>query len=138
MRKILIATHEKFAQGIYDTLKLIIGKQENILILCAYIEQEFNMNYEIDKIKKTLREEDELIVLTDLFGGSVATAFTSELEDSRIHLITGLNFPMLLAICMNTNKDIDFVIKEGINAGKEGIIYVNEKLHKISTDKEEF
>ena len=71
MRKFLIASHAYLAKGMYSSLELIMGKQEHIHILCAYTSEEFDIKQEIQKILLDLSREDELIILTDVFGGSV-------------------------------------------------------------------
>lgn len=38
MRKLLVATHERFASGIMETFKLIMGENEDISEISAYVE----------------------------------------------------------------------------------------------------
>ena len=49
MRKLLVATHERFASGIMETFKLIMGEHENISALSAYVEPGFDMQKEAEK-----------------------------------------------------------------------------------------
>ena len=42
MRKLLVATHERFASGIMKTFKLIMGENENISEISAYVEPGFD------------------------------------------------------------------------------------------------
>lgn len=49
MRKLLVATHERFASGIMETFKLIMGENENISEISAYVEPGFDMHKEAEK-----------------------------------------------------------------------------------------
>ena len=75
MRKLLVATHERFASGIMKTFKLIMGENENISEISAYVEPGFDMHKEAEKKIHELDEEDELIIVADIMGGSIANAF---------------------------------------------------------------
>ena len=98
MRKFLFASHAYMAYGTKSTLELILGKQDRVDILCAYVEEPYDIEEEIQKKIDGLGEDDELIVVTDLFGGSVNNAFmTTIAKYPRIHLVAGLN----LSLCMS-------------------------------------
>lgn len=137
MRKILIATHSSFAKGISDSLEFMLGKQDNVSFMCAYLSNDFDIDKEIDKYLEGLRDDQQLIVLADLFGGSVATSFINRFSDNRIHVLTGVNFPMLLDVVMNSDEDIKSVVLRGLEAGKKGIVYVNELIENDFGEEEE-
>ena len=71
MRKLLFASHAYLAKGILSSLELIMGHQEQVDILCAYTEEPYDLRAEIQRRLDALGEQDELIVITDVFGGSV-------------------------------------------------------------------
>ncbi|XRF77492.1 PTS mannose transporter subunit IIA [Pediococcus acidilactici] len=78
-------------------------------------------------------DEDKLIVLTDLFGGSAANICAELLmRGHHFKLITGLNLPMLLTI-VTTDSDkltVEELVEAGIRASVEGVINVNNILSK--------
>lgn len=128
MRKVLVATHASFAKGIIETLEFILGEQKNVEVMCAYLTQDFQIEKEIDKVLLSMSSQDELIVLVDLYGGSVSNAFSNRINDSRVHVIAGVNFPMLLDVVLNQDEDIQSVISRGIEAARNGIIDVNDRM----------
>ncbi|MDD3139442.1 MAG: PTS fructose transporter subunit IIA [Lachnospiraceae bacterium] len=139
MRKLLIATHGRFAAGIKETLNFILGDATNTQALCAYVEPGFDMEKAVDKAISDLNEDDELIVSVDIFGGSVCNAFSTRITDSRVFIISGVNFPMLLDIAnsLDSATDTRNLINSAINAGKEGIINVNDVMLQASECEEE-
>lgn len=137
MRKILVATHSYFAEGIRGALNFILGDKADLDIMNAYITQDFDIEAKVNQILEDLSEDDELIVLVDLLGGSVSNTFSNKIYDRRLHVISGVNFPMLLEIVLSQSEDIEEVIKSGIESGKNGIVYVNEVVNKTMNDIEE-
>lgn len=73
-RKIILATHGNFAAGIQTSLALICGETKNVECLCAYMEQPYDLAKTVKDILKN-NQQNELIVITDLFGGSVNNEF---------------------------------------------------------------
>lgn len=67
MRKLLVATHGRFASGIMETFKLIMGENEDISEISAYVEPGFDMQKEAEKKIHELNEEDELIIVAVLW-----------------------------------------------------------------------
>ncbi|HCY05938.1 MAG TPA: PTS fructose IIA subunit [Erysipelotrichaceae bacterium] len=131
MRKILIVSHDNLAQGMFNFLNMILGKQKNIDFINAYVDDitlEEKVNSYMDNNKNC-----EIIVVTDLYGGSVNNYFMENID--KYHLITGMNAVMLLtlSIKLDSNETTESIIEEAITSAKEGIIYCN----KIQLDSNE-
>ena len=136
MRKILFATHGTFAEGIRTTVELILGPQENLSTLCCYTTPEFDLQQAMREQLNSLQVGDELIVMTDVAGGSVNNGFMTLLGRPGIHVVTGLNFPMAVEmLTADEDEPVAQVIARVVEAAKEGILYCNET---VSADDEEF
>ncbi|WP_207940733.1 PTS system, fructoselysine/glucoselysine-specific IIA component [Enterococcus sp. DIV2402] len=125
----LIATHGEFSKGIINAIKLIAG--EDIQIDYYSMTQSKSADEAEIEAKEYLKQKDgqELIVLTDVFGGSVANLFTNLLlENYSFQLVTGVNLPMILTMLMSGETDSETIVASGIEEAKKGIIYVNELL----------
>lgn len=69
-KKIIIATHGNLAEGFLSALKIIIGNIENVDVICGYMNADFNLDYEIQKLMADFHpSKQELLVFTDLYGG---------------------------------------------------------------------
>lgn len=112
--KIIIATHGRFASGILQSAELILGKQDDIAAICCYVEKGIDyanvINNEIDK---ALSEYDQLIVITDLLGGSVNNEFVKRINEKKLILLTGLSLPLLLEI-LNARNNLNIQKAEEI------------------------
>ena len=140
MRKLLVATHGRFASGIMETFKLIMGESDEISEISAYVEPGFDMQKEAEKKNHELNEEDELIIVADIMGGSIANTFSSYIQSEKIHIITGLNLPLLIGLAQDLDSDIstDELIENAIQMGKEGIIDLNKMMEENSDIEEDF
>ena len=128
-RKLLIATHSTLADGIRGALALLAGEQDRISTLCAYVEQITEVETPIREIISVLRPDEELVVLTDVFGGSVNNEFMKYLQTGKLHLISGVNLSLAVEIAMALSlPEEEFVkaVKAAIEIAKEQIQYCNE------------
>lgn len=133
--RILLASHGTLAQGIYSALKIIVGNVENVDYLNAYVE---GVDFKKDCEEYFEQHKDEqLLVCTDLFGGSVNQAIMQKLKERSFILVTGMNLPLLLELSIAANNsDLDEnKVREIINNTKEQQMLVNDILNvKVEDD----
>jgi len=70
MKRMLIAAHARFADGLESALSLIMGKREDITCINAFVT-ETPLEKQIDDYAESLGEGDQVLVITDAFFGSV-------------------------------------------------------------------
>jgi fructoselysine and glucoselysine-specific PTS system IIA component len=134
MRKYLIATHGTFAKGIHSSLEIIMGTPENVFLLQAYTGENKSIKEELDTVLEKISKEDELIVFTDLMGGSVTNQILQYALKKNVYIISGLNLPLLLDILLADQEiPVNEVIETGINNAKDQIVFVNKL---ITSNKE--
>lgn len=121
MRKVLVATHGRFAEGIRETMQFIMGDEGTVDVLNAYTSQEFDMHKEAERLVNNLGAGDELIVAADLFGGSVANAFVQYMPTGKVHVVTGVNLPMLIELAASAGGELsaEDLIETAIQTAKE-------------------
>ena len=139
MRKFLLASHGRLAEGLYNSLQIIMGNNLNILVMCAYVDENDNIEKIIRNYIESISKEDELIVVTDLFGGSVNNEFMRYLNDKRIHLISGMNLPLIIELITRKGENTAQIINEALDESKNNIMYCNNIVKKIkSIENDEF
>lgn len=136
-RKIILATHGNFAQGIRTSLELICGKSTNVEVICAYMEEEFDLGKAVEKIMLD-NQKNELLIITDIFGGSVNNEFFKYVERSNVHLVSGLNLSLLIELYtqLEITDSMENLIIQAIKTSQETIQYCN--LLKAKDEEEEF
>ncbi len=135
MKKILIITHGKFAEGIVSTVEIITGKQDNLYFINAYVDDQ-SIEKKMDNFfKENINSDDQLIIFTDLFGGSVNQTAIRYLSEQNLNIIAGFNLPLLLEVLMIDESQLTpEKLREVTNSAKEQIIYVNDELLKINEE----
>ena len=126
MRKFLIATHGSFAAGIKSSLEMIIGSTENLYTIQAYTEGNKTITEELDAIMREISEDDDLIIFTDLAGGSITNQVLQTALKKNVYIVAGVNLPLLLDIVLSDPEtNINEVIETGIANAREQILFVN-------------
>lgn len=136
MKKMLLATHGNFASGINSSLEIILGKQEYIYTIDAYID-DINFEDQLDSFLTNYdKTKDTLLVVTDLFGGSVNQKVVNKLqEDDNVHIIAGLNLSLLLELHLLSEEDCTKNnIKSIIETSKQQTQYVETIEHDDEDD----
>jgi fructoselysine and glucoselysine-specific PTS system IIA component len=130
MRKFLIATHGTFSAGAKSSLEMIIGSVENLFIIQAYIDGNKDIENEIKTIAGQVSDKDELIVFTDILGGSVTNQLLQQIISPNVHVVSGFNLPLLIDVIMGDEVTPAAEIIEGaiINA-REQIVYVTKLIN---------
>lgn len=131
MRKFLIATHGRFASGIKSSLDMIIGEQDNIFVLDAYTENNVPIQDHLDDILKEIEIGDELVVFTDIMGGSITNQIIQRINSSNAHIVSGVNLPLLIEVVLSDpNEDLQKVLDDAIENAKTQIVYVSKLITK--------
>ena len=100
-KKLLIATHSVFADGIKNAMELVTGEQNSVSTLCAY------------------------------------TNDMTEVETpTNIHLIAGVNLPLLFELIMNLESENTVqMIENAIQNAKEQLQYCNPLIQCSITEE---
>jgi mannose/fructose-specific phosphotransferase system component IIA len=127
MRKFLIATHGAFAKGIKSSLDMIIGETDNVFLIQAYLDDNISVEDELAAVLTNITANDELVIFTDLLGGSVNNIMIREALKPNVHIVSGFNLPLLIEVIMgDAGTPVTEVIETAIIDGKEQMVYVNK------------
>ncbi|GEO48340.1 PTS sugar transporter subunit IIA [Companilactobacillus kimchii] len=135
MKNIILATHGNLSFEFKNTLELIVGKTDNIECFGMTKDKSSEsgkkeLGYLIESV-----DESNLIILTDLFGGSSANiCMELLLQGHKFKLLTGLNLPMLLSLVTSDNDDISVndLTNKIIDSAKSGVVDVNKAISERS------
>jgi fructoselysine and glucoselysine-specific PTS system IIA component len=135
MRKFLIATHGQLAKGIKSSLDIIIGPMENVFLIEAYVNENKSIEEEIRNVLLNISSDDELIVFSDLLGGSITNQVLRTAPQENVHVVSGFNLPLLIDVLLaDAATPVAEVIETSIGNAREQIVYVNKL---ITSTKEE-
>jgi fructoselysine and glucoselysine-specific PTS system IIA component len=128
-RKFLIATHGTLAAGIKSSLNIIIGAVEHLFLIQAYVDENTSVETEIKQVLEQIDAQDELVVFTDILGGSITNQILQHSLKSNVYIISGFNLPLIIDIMLADNASpIEEVISMALENAKEQMVYVNKLL----------
>ncbi|MBS5499552.1 MAG: PTS fructose transporter subunit IIA [Collinsella stercoris] len=138
MRQFIIASHAHFAAGINESVSLLSGERDNVRTLSMYVDGNNDLAAAAAKMLDETPEGDDLVVCTDLFGGSVNNEFTSIVQRRpNTYLVTNMNLPLLIQLLFaEEGHDTAEVIREICAADDTRVKFVNDLIEDTEDDEE--
>ncbi|MCI5773181.1 MAG: hypothetical protein MR210_01340 [Erysipelotrichaceae bacterium] len=119
MRRLILASHGRFAEGIKDSANLIVGNLADMIETYCLLPGQLATDYanQLEKEVKA-KPEDEFVIVVDIYGASVFSAMFPLTQYANVHLITGLNLAIVLSLLLSypeklTQESITNIIQEG-------------------------
>lgn len=121
---IILITHGKLGEALYDTLTHIMGPQRFISVLS--VDSESGLEDYPKKIMDLINEMQEaqgVILLTDMFGGTPSNLAISALScDTPIEVIAGVNLPLFIKLVeIRENVSLEDAVLLSQEAGRKYI-----------------
>lgn len=139
MKKIIIATHHKLAEGFKSTLNYIAPDVVDIIAINAYVGDE-ELPSQIEEALSQFEKDEQIFVFTDLLGGSVNQEFAKMISSYNLKLVTGINLPVVLSIALaaSAGELRDEEINRAIVESQQQLVNVNEYLmNQVYDDDDE-
>lgn len=138
MRRFIFASHHKLAYGLKDTVDFLTGATKTIYDINAYLDDETKgIDTVVAELFASFDDEDEVVVLVDMMGGSVYQKFYPYMSD-KVHVICGMNLPMALSLvlapedeCLTSEK-----VEQVLMDCKNQLVYVNKMAASVDEDDE--
>lgn len=116
MIRFVLASHGRLAEGMRDSIRLLLGESAELYTICAYTQGPDDVMREIEQLFDTFAENDKIIVMTDLMGGSVNSAFACLLPKRKFWLVAGVSLGLVAELLLIKEEDN---IEKGIEAALE-------------------
>ena len=136
MRQYIFASHAHFATGIKESTELLSGARDNVHDLSMFVDGRTDVAEEAAKLLATFDPADDVIVCTDLFGGSVNNEFTKIVQTRpRTYLVTNMNLPLLIQLLFSDESaPVEETIRAIVAADDMRVKFVNDLL--VDDDEE--
>ncbi|MCD3217738.1 PTS sugar transporter subunit IIA [Clostridium botulinum C] len=99
-KKYLIASHGELANGIKSSLDILANKGNEIEVINAYITDE-DYTPKIVNFIKSIGDDEQGVIFTDLFGGSVNQKSVTEVltnKNKNVFIISNVNLAIVLSL----------------------------------------
>jgi mannose/fructose-specific phosphotransferase system component IIA len=138
MRHFLTASHGPLAGAILKSAAFIGDVIAGVSVIEVMMEDSGDTIRErVESVFSAYGEEDEIIAMTDVFGGNVTNILTEYIGRRRLHLITGMNLAMILeALLSDPSMDTETLVDRLCRSGREGVKHVNYLMEEKGEEEE--
>lgn len=133
MTHVIVVTHKGLARGLMESAKLLIGSKAE-LVEQIELQEHQSLDDLINALSESVRRcSGDVLILTDLFGGTPSRAALAIASMyGNIHIITGVNLPMIISVLLNMdNLNAKELARLAESSGKDGIVNLEEKISEI-------
>lgn len=137
MIQLLLASHGSMASGMKKAITILLGESKCLTVIDAYID-ETNITETFKNYFDSTPSDTEVIMLSDLYGGSVNQIMYRYLERPNTKLIAGINLALLLeitAMVENNQELTDAKLTEVVEESRKAMQFVTLDLKKTETDE---
>lgn len=104
MLKVFLSSHAHLASGMQSALALFSASEDRLRVHDAYVEdEEATLQEDLDSFFSEVSPEDDILLLSDLYGGSVNTVMAGYLDRPRTRLVAGVNLAFLIEVMAHTD-----------------------------------
>lgn len=121
---IVIVTHCQLGEALIEAAEFIIGERPGSLesVSIDLSENAEKLRNKITKGIKKVEDQEGVLILTDMFGGTPSNLSYSFLEEGRIEVLSGVNLPVLIqAANMREKMKLDQLASNLESFGKKSI-----------------
>ncbi|MBE6103879.1 MAG: PTS sugar transporter subunit IIA [Erysipelotrichaceae bacterium] len=104
MLRIFISSHGHFASGMKSSVEILMGPNPRITVFDAYVDQD-SVQEHLDEFYSTVEPDDQVLLLSDLYGGSVNQVMYTYLTKPNTTLIAGVNLALVLELAVKEEID---------------------------------
>lgn len=135
MVKFLIASHGYLADGFKSSVGVIMGQEiaNRILTLNAFIDdnpESTDIKTLIQRELNAIKEEDQLVIFSDILHGSVNQMLIPYVNDEKIYIITGINLSIIcevMATYCYSDEHLNLEkLREVVIAARKELVFVND------------
>lgn len=112
--KIFLSSHGHFASGIKSSLDILLGNSDKVTVFDAYVD-ETNLATVLDAFYANVGDDEQVILLSDLYGGSVNQQMALYTNKPNTTLIAGVNLALVLELAVTqdlTKEQIEGIVEQ--------------------------
>ncbi|MBN2468337.1 MAG: PTS sugar transporter subunit IIA [Deltaproteobacteria bacterium] len=136
---VIIVAHFGLAERFLEAAEQIAGKKSDTIaaVTINYNKEVDEINRDIMKAIKKVDNNEGVLILTDMFGGTPCNMSLPFLKEDKVEVLTGLNLPMLIEVLEigSQGKSLREFAQEIQCLGQKNICLASEILNKKPKDE---
>ena len=127
---LVLVTHGRLAEEFLNALEHVVGSQSNMETISIGPEDDMEARRAdiLDAVSRA-DDNDGVIILTDMFGGTPSNLAISLMETGRVEIIAGINLPMLIKLAsIRADTTLSEAVEQAQEAGRKYIHVASQLL----------
>ena len=127
---VVVVTHGQLATELVNAAETIVGDLPRFAaVSIGWHEDTQDARDEIAEAVARVRQDQGVLILTDMFGGTPSNLAMTFLEPGKVEVITGVNLPMLIKLASTTEPaDLLQVARDMREHGRNAIWVASDLL----------
>jgi len=121
---LLIITHNKIGEALLLTAShmLEICPLKTRTLEVTNDSNPDQLRNQARELVQQLNQGDGVLVLTDMYGSTPSNIAATLLEKDQVHVVAGINLPMLVRILNYASLDLNELTAKAVSGGSDGIV----------------
>lgn len=120
MTRFFLASHGHLASGLASSIQILTGDSSRLRVLDAYVDER-SLEEELEAFYENMEEGDQMILLSDMYGGSVNSIMYPFLTRPNTTLIAGVNLALVIGLLLGGEPLEPDTIKMVVEQSREAI-----------------
>jgi PTS system mannose-specific IIA component len=127
---VVVITHGQLAAELVNGAETIVGDLPHVTaVSIGWHEDTEGARGEIERAMTRVPQDDGVLILTDMFGGTPSNLAMTFLAVGRVEVVTGVNLPMLIKLAsLRGAEPLKTAVHEAQEAGRKYISVASQLL----------
>jgi len=121
---VLIITHDNVWSSLFEAATNALGCcpiMFEIISVSRYCQPEQVLSQARQYAANTINEGSSVLVLTDMYGSTPSNIACALLDNTHVHVVTGVNLPMLIRVLNYSYLSLQELVEKALSGGTDGI-----------------
>ena len=120
MVKFFLSSHGHLASGIKSSINILLGNSDRLTVFDAYVDEK-SLEEELNTFYQGVGPEDQVILMSDMYGGSVNSIMYTFLDRPNTTLLAGVNLALVIGLVINEGPISKEMLRDVVEQSREAL-----------------
>lgn len=120
MVKFFLSSHGHLASGIKSSIDILLGNSDRLTVFDAYVDEK-SLEEELNAFYQGVGPEDQVILMSDMYGGSVNSIMYTFLDRPNTTLLAGVNLALVIGLVINEGPISKEMLRDVVEQSREAL-----------------
>lgn len=136
MVKYFLSSHGHLASGLKSSIDVLLGGCDRLTVFDAYVDER-SLEEVLNAFYREVGPDDQVILMSDMYGGSVNSIMYTFLDRPQTTLIAGVNLALVIGLVINDREMSREEIEDVVRQSREALRVVELDQNAQSAEDEE-